>query len=269
MMSEQDKCVCCQGPVGPQGIPGVQGPQGNQGPRGQQGDSGPRGLPGPQGNPGPKGDQGDIGPEGPQGLTGQNGMNGKDGMDGPMGPMGPQGLEGQQGPKGDCVACPCDCDELEYCQVYSQLSQVLSPSLGLNMAGQVVLFEKVVVSTANIDVSQVGINGTIKINKKGWYRFTKEVSGALNPLSAPLISWGLALFQNGVIVNGSTFVDMTLSPDQQSNETSANFLLFCNIGDVISLNNMCVQTLLLNAINPGVNALANSASLNIISIDLD
>lgn len=263
--SNQDKCVCCQGPVGPQGLPGVQGPQG---PQGIKGDMGPQGLPGIQGQiglQGPQGVQGQPGQIGPQGIPGKDGSNG---LQGPMGPMGPQGLQGQQGPKGDCVACPCDC-AIEYAQVYSQMNQTLALSPGIDMAGGVVVFEKTQVVTSGIDISNAAINGQIKINKAGWYRIQKDVCGALNPLPSPLIAWGLALFINGSIIPGSVFVDMTLSPDQQANETSSLFFVHFNVGDVLTLNNMCIQSLLLNAVVAGVNSQSNSASLTIQLLKAD
>ncbi len=267
-----DKCICCSGPVGPQGIPGVQGPQGNQGPRGEMGNDGPRGLQGlqgTQGDKGDKGDKGDSGQIGPQGISGSNGKDGKDGMDGPIGPMGPQGLEGQQGPKGDCVACPCDCGEPEFAEVYSNLNQVLSPSLGSNLAGGVILLEKTIFATPNIDVSQAGLNGKIVINKAGWYDVSTGICGALNPIGIPLPVWTLSLFLNGIIVPGSTFANQTISPDQQSNEVVADVFVHFNKGDVLELANTSTAQLNVNAPTLGTNAVPSSGYLKIILLKTD
>jgi len=247
VMSEanQDKCICCAGPVGPQGIPGVQGPQGNQGPRGEMGVPGIRGC---EGNPG---------------------KDGKDGLDGPMGPMGPQGLQGQQGPKGDCVACPCDCGEPEFAEVYSNMNQVLSPSPGPNLAGGVINLEKTIFATANIDVSQSGINGKITVNKAGWYDVSTGICGALNPIGIPLPVWTLSLFLNGLIVPGSTFANQTISPDQQSNEVVADVFVHFNKGDVLELANTSIAQLNVNAPTLGTNAIPSSGYLKIILLKAD
>lgn len=264
-------CKCCPGPMGhmgPQGNPGMQGPMGPQGIKGVDGKNGLDGIQGAMGPAGP------TGPQGFQGIKGQDGLNGQDGLQGIMGPQGVPGEQGLQGPKGDCIECPCDCDDedQEFCQIYSIMNQNIISSPGINLAGGPVLFEKLVFSTSNIDVSNAGITGEIKINKKGWYVVQKEVCGALNPVSAPLISWGLSLFKNGLLVPGTTFTDMTLSPDQQANETSAIFLIHFDKGDVLTLNNMCIQNLLLNAFaggSFGINAQSNSASILIRSVEFN
>ena len=281
-VNQENECVCCQGPQGPQGIPGVQGPQGaqgSQGPKGDQGAQGVRGLQGPQGDngsQGPAGPQGNPGadgigmrgPQGPQGVAGDDGKDGVDGAQGPIGPMGPQGLQGDQGPKGDCVACPCDCAG-EWLQIWSAVNQNLAPSLGSNIAGGAVLFEQSSFVSPGFDISQAAIAGVVKVLKAGLYNVQLQVCGTLNPLSAPLIAWGLALFKNAGIIFGTTFVDMTLSPDQQSNETSAQFLIHFDAGDLLTLHNMCSQNLLLNTVAPGVNCAVNSASMNIVLVKAD
>lgn len=246
--SRHDKCICCAGPVGPQGIPGVQGPQGNQGPRGEMGSPGQ---------------------PGPTGATGQNGQDGKDGLDGPMGPMGPQGLQGEQGPKGDCVACPCHCDEPEFAEVYSIIPQDLIASPGVNMAGGVVKLENTIFATSNIDVSQAAINGKITINKAGWYDAYTGMCGALNPISSPLPVWTLSLFKNGVIIPGSTFANMTLSPEQKSNEVVADVFIHCDVGDVLELANTSTALINLTAPTLGTNAQTNSAYVKIILLKAD
>ncbi len=265
----QANCVCCQGPVGPQGVPGVQGPQGNQGPRGLQGNDGPRGMQGPQGDKGDKGDKGDAGQIGPQGLTGQNGHDGKDGSDGPMGPMGPQGLQGEQGPKGDCVACPCDCGEPEFAEVYSNVSQVLSASPGANLAGGVMKLEKTIYATANIDVSQAAVNGKITINKAGWYDVATGICGALNPIPSPIPVWTLSLFLNGSLVLGSTFANQTISPEQKSNEIVADVFVHFSKGDVLELANTSSNVLNVSAPSLGTNAQPSSGYLKIILLKAD
>jgi len=265
----QNPCVCCQGPQGPQGIPGVQGPQGNQGPRGDKGLPGPQGVIGPAGPMGAKGANGDAGIPGPMGPQGLPGLDGKDGMDGPIGPMGPQGIQGPQGIKGDCVACPCDCGAPEFAEVYSNKNQILAASSGPNLAGGVMLLEKTIFSTANIDVSQASVSGKIKINKAGWYDVSSGICGALSTLSTPLPVWTLSLFQNGVLIPGSTFANQRISPEQQSNEIVADVFVHFNIGDVLELANTSSNILNVNAPILGTNAVPSSGYLKIVLLQAD
>ena len=169
------------------------------------------------------------------------------------------------------VECDCCNDEREFAQVYSITDQALLASGGINAAGGVVLFENNVFNTPGIDVTNAGINGEIKVLKAGWYTIEQEVCANLNPLSEPLIAWGLGLFRNGVLVPGSMIVDMTLSPVQQVNNTGALILIFLAANDVLTLNNMTTQNLNLNAIAAGtfgLNAQSNAASLRIASLKL-
>jgi len=281
-MSNGD-CICCAGPQGPQGIPGVQGPQGVQGQQGQKGDKGDQGLQGlqgPMGDKGLKGDKGDPGqdglsirgPAGPQGLPGLDGHDGVPGLQGPMGPMGPQGLQGPQGPKGDCVACPCECPgggEPEFAEVYSSVAQDLIASPGANLAGGVVKLENTIFATANIDVSSASVNGKIVIKKAGWYDIYTGMCAALNPISSPLPVWTLSLFKNGIIVPGSTFANMTLSPEQKSNEVVADVFVHCVAGDVIELANTSTALINLTAPSLGTNAQTNSAYVKVILLKAD
>lgn len=269
---------CCpgamgpQGPMGPQGLQGVIGPQGQAGSQGSQGVPGPvgaaganglDGLPGAQGS---QGIQGVPGQMGLQGLPGQQGLQGQPGLAGsvgPMGPQGPQGLQGPQGVPGDCVECPCSCMS-EFAEVYSQLPQVLAASSGPNLAGDVVKFEKTIVSTANIDASQASSLGKLKINLAGWYDVAAGMTGTLNPIPAPLPVWTLSLFLNGVILDGSTFSNVPLSPAQASNEITADTYVYCNAGDELTLANTSNAPVILSAPTLGTNAQTNSAYLKVV-----
>ena len=241
----QDQCVCCAGPQGPQGIPGVQGPQGNQGPRGASGA---------------------VGAAGAQGLQGVAGL---DGAEGPIGPMGPQGVQGPQGIPGDCVACPGSSASSEFAEVYSSVAQVLAPSTGPNLPGQVVTLENTIYATANIDVSQAGTNGQVTINLAGWYDIATGICGFLNSLSSPLPVWTLSLFKNGVLIPGSTFANQTISPEQQSNEVVADVFVHCNAGDVITLASSSTNPVSLVVPTLGTNAQPNSCYMKIILLKAD
>ncbi len=226
------KCECCErGPAGLQGPQGAQGPQGIQGVPGQDGAQGPQGL---------------------QGL------------------QGIQGPQGEPGPKGDCVECNKECDcAVEFAEVYSILPQTLAASPGANQAGQTVLLENTIYATSNIDVSMAGSTGQIKMNKAGWYDVATGMSGSLNPIASPLPVWTLSLFKNGVIVPGSTFANMTLSPEQKANEIVADVFVHFNAGDVVQLANTSNAVIELTAPSLGTNAQTNSAYLKLILLKAD
>lgn len=278
---EHGKCNCndcCPGPMGnqgPQGQQGLQGVPGQAGAQGQAGQNGAIGPQGPVGSQGPMGVDGPVGPVGPsgpvgvQGVPGQNGLQGQpgqpgqNGAQGPLGPQGAQGLQGIQGVPGDCVQCEAEAAVAEFAEAYSQLPQDLAPSLGLNQPGGVVLLEKLIVATANIDASLVGTQGKFKILLAGWYDIAAGMTGTLNPIPAPLPVWTLSLFLNGSIVPGSTFSNIPLSPAQGSNEITADTYVYCNVGDVLTLANTSVADVFLSAPSLGTNAQTNSAYLKI------
>jgi hypothetical protein len=296
------RCGCCcpgpMGPQGPMGLPGIQGVPGNQGPQGQPGQNGSQGVMGPKGDKGDKGDQGLPGRDGIDGLPGLPGKDGKDGKDGlqgstgAQGPVGPQGLQGQpgqpgqngsdghvgpqgipgpqgiQGVPGNCVECPCDCAS-EFAEVFSVTSQVLGPSLGLNLPGQTVVLENTIFATPNIDVSQAGINGKITVNLSGWYDVATGICGSLNPIASPLPCWTLSLFKNGIYVPGSTFANQTISPEQKANEIVADVFVHFDKGDVLELANTSVSSVAMAAPVLGTNAPASSAYLKIILLKAD
>lgn len=262
------KC-CCPGPMGypgPQGNPGLQGPMGPQGPKGQDGANGLNGL---DGAPGLQGPQGPAGLNGAQGQQGAQGVAGADGAAGQPGPQGNPGEQGLQGPKGDCVECECHCDEPEFAEVYSAIPQTLAASPGLLLAGQVVILENTLFSTANIDVSQASVNGKITINKSGWYDIYTGICGYLNPIASPLPCWTLSLFKNGVYVPGSTFANQTISPEQKSNEIVADVFVHFFAGDVLELANTSTAIVNMAAPTLGTNAPANSAYMKLILLKAD
>lgn len=205
--------------------------------------------------------------QGVQGLQGVQGPRGQDGM------QGPQGIQGAQGVPGSCVNCsgdhhPCDCP-IEFAEVFSILPQTLSPSPSSNQPGQVVTLEQTIFATSNIDVSQASTTGKIIINKAGWYDVATGLCGALNPIPSPLPVWTLSMFLNGVIVPGSTFANMTLSPTQQANEIVADVFVHCNAGDFLQLANTSVNVVQLTAPTLGTNAQTNSAYLKITLLKAD
>lgn len=205
--------------------------------------------------------QGEQGPQGIQGPRGQDGL------------QGPQGMQGPQGIAGTCVNCfdhkPCVCPDPEFAEVFSTSTQDLAASPGFNMPGQIVILENSIFATANIDISQAAINGKIIINRAGWYDVSTGMCGSLNPIVSPLPVWTLSLFKNGVIVPGSTFANMTLSPEQKANEIVADVFVHCNVGDVIELSNTSTAPVVLTAPSLGTYAQTSSAYVKVVMLRAD
>jgi hypothetical protein len=215
--------------------------------------------------PGEKGDRGDKGEQGMQGVQGIAGHDGVQGI------AGPQGIQGPKGDKGDCMQCEneCHCPEPEFAEVFSITTQDLGASPGPNLAGQTVVLENTIFNTPNIDLSMASINGKVKINRAGWYDVFTGMCGSLNPVSSPLPVWTLSLFKNGIIVPGSTFANMTLSPEQKANEICADVLVHFLVGDIVELANTSVSNVVLTAPTFGTNAPTNSAYLKLILLKAD
>jgi hypothetical protein len=135
--------------------------------------------------------------------------------------------------------------------------------------GGVVILENSIFATPNIDISNAAINGKIIINRDGWYDVYTGMCAALNPISSPLPVWTLSLFKNGIIVPGSTFANMTLSPEQKSNEVVADVFVHCLKGDVLELANTSTALINLTAPTLGTNAQTNSAYLKVILLKAD
>lgn len=217
---------------------------------------------------GPMGQQGVQGMQGPIGFQG---VAGQTGAQGPMGVQGPQGMQGIQGIPGECKECDqhCDCPAPEFAEVYSIVTQDLSFSPGPNLPGQIVLLEKTIYATVNIDVSQASVSGKIVINRAGWYDVYTGLCGSLNPIASPLPVWTLSLFKNGILVQGSTFANMTLSPEQKANEIVADVFVHFDAGDVLELANTSTANVVLQAPSLGTNAQTNSAYLKLILLQAD
>lgn len=164
---------------------------------------------------------------------------------------------------------PCACPDPEFAEVYSILPQTLLASPGSNLAGTAVKLENTVFATSNIDVSLAATTGGIKVNRAGWYDVATGMCGALNPIASPLPVWTLSLFVNGTIVTGSTFANMTISPEQQANEVVADVFVHLNVGDVITLANTSVSQVVLTAPALGTNAQVNSAYMKMTLLKAD
>ncbi len=158
---------------------------------------------------------------------------------------------------------PKKCCDVEFAEVYSHAPQTLSPSPSFSQPGQVVLLENTIYSSSGIDVSNVSTTGIMQVNVAGWYDVTLGVTGSLNPIPNPLPCWTVSLFKNGVLVSGSTFANLPLSPTQEANECVSDVFVHCDAGDMLSINNTSTAPLFLSSPTLGTNALVNSATFKI------
>jgi hypothetical protein len=260
-------CCSCPGPQGPQGIQGMQGPQGLQGASGSDGATGaagPQGLVGPigpQGLVGPKGDAGPVGAVGAQGPVGTQGSAGPQGL---QGVAGPQGVQGLQGPPG--LDCDNDCCTKVYCSLFSETDQNLTANGGVK---DYATFESVgpVSLPTDFDLSQAGTLGIIKFLVAGVYSIAWDAIGMLSPpFPAPVPSWALGFYLNGVFLNGSGIAGFSQSPDDDANCLTSVQGFAIKAGDTLQLKNIAKSPIFLKAIHPELVAPATCASFSAIKI---
>lgn len=165
--------------------------------------------------------------------------------------------------------CDNNLQSPQFAEAYSIQTQTIAASPGFNQPGGSILFENALYATSGIDISQAGINGQIKINQSGWYDVAAGITGALNPIPSPLPVFTVSLFQNGLIVPGSTFSNVPLSPAQQSNEITADTYCHFNAGDMISLANTSTAPVFLASPTIGTNAQTNSAYIKLVLLAAD
>jgi len=147
------------------------------------------------------------------------------------------------------------------------LTQELTASPGADLPGQSITYENLIASTSDFDVSAISTTGSILFKKAGWYRISKTVNGSLTPIDIPLRVWSVGLFVNGIPLPGSCFAQMTISPDQQANHTSATVIYKFAAGDSLTVNNCSDLLLHLNAFGLGTNVASVSSTINIQRLD--
>lgn len=239
---------CCGCKEGPQGVPGMQGPQGIQGQPGHDGHDGQPGPMGPTGPMGPKGDQGIPGPQGQMGLTGL------------------QGPQGSQGPPGkDCEPREPDCCHRAYLNMYSLSNQIIDPNGSPNDFAFLELADEI--SVGDFDTTLAATQGLIKFLKAGIYQLEWNVNGQLAPpFPAPVPSWGLAMYRNGLLIPASASASFNQSPDDKSNACSMVFNLRISAGDVLRIKNISKSSLILQATHLDLIAPTVAASFSAVQI---
>lgn len=188
------------------------------------------------------------GPPGIQGIQGVQGIQGLPGAIGPQGPVGPQGPCCTTTPSASAVA-----------SLYSLVDQQLLPE-------SPVLFENSSLVTAGaFDISLASSTGEITFLRSGIYSVTWRVSGDLTPpYPDPVPVWSLALFLDGVPVNGSCFAGFSLFPELLSSNGASNIVIMVTVGQKLTLKNTSLLPISLVASTPGSSIQPISATLAII-----
>lgn len=200
------------------------------------------------------------GPAGPVGSAGNRGLIGLPGVIGPQGPAGPQGTVGPVGP-----CCPGTVGS-QFANLYSNLDQTITPSLGTNLPGSAVLFETASAGTTSlIDTSMAGVTGEVTVNAGGIYRvlFTVEES-SVTPNPGDTLAF--SLFLDGVIVPGSTFSTILFAPqgDDISYNVSGEVFVAINAGQTLTLASSSTVPMALTSVSTGATSPITSASLDLL-----
>lgn len=194
-------------------------------------------------------------PPGPQGPAGSQGTQGMIGLTGPQGIQGPQGAQGPQGPIGPQGPC-CPLQGV-YAGAFSNVNQTIP-------AGMQVLLDEVITASPSIDMSAADTTGMITINQSGIYVVDFTVQGALTPpFPSPVPAWCFSLFQNGVLVPGTTWTNYTSTPNSVISHTGGPKLVVVAAGDTFQVLNTSTLSVSLTASSLGTTVPVNAASITI------
>ena len=152
---------------------------------------------------------------------------------------------------------------------FSQTNQDLTASPGPNLPGQVVILEKTIFSTANIDVTQAAVNGKIIINLSVWYDVATGICGFLNTIGHLYHAGHYHCLKMVFMYQDQRLLIRTISPEQKSNEIVADVFVHFDKGDVLELANTSSAMVNMAAPVLGTNFPASSAYMKIILLKAD
>jgi len=205
-------------------------------------------IQGPQGVPGLQGEQGIQGVPGPQGIPGQTGAQGPQGLQGPPGVCSDEQCKGGSG---------CE----SFCNVFANPPQLLA-AFGTGL--DAVLFQgQNAVSVADFDLSQMGVDGSVKFLKSGTYSINWGAEAKVEPpVPSPTPSFSFGLWVNNIIVPGSTLSGYTQAPNDDTLHISGEVTIVINAGDVLKLRNASALVVNMNPNTIGIQFPVTVASLN-------
>jgi hypothetical protein len=199
-----------------------------------------------------------MGQQGPQGVPGVQGAPGAQGM---------QGVQGLQGPAGEC-----DCPEkglLPYLNIYATVAQSVQ-AYNVSGIGDQVLFDAMnaISAAADFDLSQMNVDGSIKILKHGFYNLSWQLQGRIAVLTQPVPSWSFGFWVNGVLTPGSIYSGYTSSPNDDAAHSTGEVIIELQANDVLKLRNTSVNIVSLNPNIAGSVFPITIASINIEAFKL-
>lgn len=207
------------------------------------------------------------GPPGPRGLQGEQGLMGQPGPQGVMGPAGPEGPRGLQGPPGICTTEQCQGGEpntnwVSYVNLIANSPQNLSANGG---ATDSVLFHaNNAITASDFDISQMGVDGSIKFLKSGAYSICYSADGKVSqPIPVPVPSFSFGLWKNNVLVPGSLICGYTQAPGDGTIQVSGQVMIDVIAGDVLKLRNASQNGIDMTPNTVGIVFPLNAATLNI------
>jgi hypothetical protein len=113
-------------------------------------------------------------------------------------------------------------------------------------------FEGLVFASPEFDVSNAALAGEIRFLKHGIYSIEFCVQAGLNPpFPAPVPSWAVALFVDGVRLAATSIGGFSQSPDDDTENSAGQILVEIQAGSVLKMRNIIVgQGLLCKAVHP-------------------
>jgi hypothetical protein len=145
------------------------------------------------------------------------------------------------------------------------LDQTLDANGGAN---DVIKFEQINAFTApDFDFSAASTTGQVIVLTAGTYSIQTHCDGRLAaPFPAPVPSWGIGLYKNGVIVNGSQVAGFSQSPDDDALSLTAQVVIDVAANDTFMVKNIAKGGVFLKANHPELVVLDVSASLIFVKI---
>jgi len=204
------------------------------------------------------------GPQGVPGLQGEQGIQGVPGAQGSMGPQGVQGVQGLQGPAGICDCDEhgrCNCCE-SYLNVFAISPQLLSAFGGIS---DTAYFQSSnAITAADFDISQMGVDGSVKFLKAGTYIINFGAQGKVSqPIPSPVPSFSMALWLNNAIVPGSTVSGFTQAPDDDTLHITSEVIIDVPVNAILKLRNASSNGMSLTPDSIGIMFPVTIASLTV------
>jgi hypothetical protein len=120
---------------------------------------------------------------------------------------------------------------------------------------------------ADFDLTQAATLGIIKFLVAGVYSIAWDANGGLSPpFPAPVPSWGLGFYLNGVFLPGSSVGGFSQSPDDDANCLTSVQGFKINVGDTLQLKNISKFPIFLKAAHTELVVPATCASFSAIKI---